>query len=220
MGIFLAAVALLGAGVLLFRQSLLASRRRYLNAYALPKGVMERFRIKHPELTPAQESLVCEGLRQYFQICGKAGRRFVSMPSQVVDDLWHEFILFTRNYQHFCTRAFGRYLHHTPAEAMSPDLPRAGIQRAWKVACQLEGIDAKQPSRLPLLFALDGQLGIANGFVYALDCGATPKAQSGGVHCASHIGCGGSCGSGGGASSDGAGCGGSSCGGGGCGGGD
>ncbi len=49
------------------------------------------------------------------------------MPSQVVDDAWHEFILFTRAYQQYCNKALGRYLHHTPAEAMdSPTIAQEG----------------------------------------------------------------------------------------------
>jgi len=38
------------------------------------------------------------GLRQFFLAHLKSGRRYVSMPSQVADGLWHEFILFTKNY--------------------------------------------------------------------------------------------------------------------------
>lgn len=43
------------------------------------------------------------------------------MPSQVTDDLWHEFILCTRHYDAFCRRAFGGFLHHTPAVVLSRD---------------------------------------------------------------------------------------------------
>lgn len=31
-----------------------------------------------------------------------------------IDPIWHEFILFTREYHKFCKTLFGRYLHHTP----------------------------------------------------------------------------------------------------------
>ena len=61
------------------------------------------------------------------------------MPSQVVDDAWHTFILFTRNYELFCRKAFGRFLHHTPAEAMAGQTTATeGIKRTWRIACQLE----------------------------------------------------------------------------------
>ena len=56
----------------------------------------------------------------------------------------------------------------------SPTVAQDGIKRAWRLACAREGINPKTPSRLPLLFAIDG-VGIANGFRYQLDCMATGK---------------------------------------------
>ena len=182
-----------------------------LNRYPFPPTVEAGLVKARPAFTEVQRMEVIRALRQYFRICLKARRRQVAMPSQAVDDAWHAFILHTRAYQRFCTEALGRYLHHTPAEAMqSPTQAQEGIRRAWRLACQDEGINPKRPDRLPLLFALDASLGIADGFSYALNC--TP---GGDRYCASHIGCGG--GSGCGGDSDG---GGSDGGGGGCGGGD
>jgi hypothetical protein len=31
-----------------------------------------------------------------------------------IDEMWHEFILFTEDYSDFCQRYFGRYIHHLP----------------------------------------------------------------------------------------------------------
>ncbi len=136
--------------------------------------------------------------------------------SQVADDAWHAFILHTRVYQDFCNKAFGRFLHHTPAEAMrTPTLATEGIRRAWRLACALEKINPEQPSRLPRLFALDGALSIPNGFRYDTRC-----RPGSGSYCASDIGCGSGCGGGSVSDSTGAGCGGDGDGGGGCGGGD
>ncbi|MEO0794093.1 MAG: hypothetical protein AAFX93_02970 [Verrucomicrobiota bacterium] len=35
-------------------------------------------------------------------------------PSLRVDLVWHEFILFTREYARFCEEQFGHFIHHTP----------------------------------------------------------------------------------------------------------
>ncbi|HAT1844400.1 hypothetical protein [Legionella pneumophila] len=32
-----------------------------------------------------------------------------------MDDMWHTFLLFTKDYMDFCYQYFGEYLHHTPA---------------------------------------------------------------------------------------------------------
>jgi hypothetical protein len=31
-----------------------------------------------------------------------------------IDEMWHEFILFTKDYTNFCQHYFGEYLHHLP----------------------------------------------------------------------------------------------------------
>ncbi|MEZ0209036.1 MAG: hypothetical protein ACAH17_02575 [Candidatus Paceibacterota bacterium] len=35
-------------------------------------------------------------------------------PSKEVDEAWHEFILFTRDYAGFCYQHFGLFIHHAP----------------------------------------------------------------------------------------------------------
>lgn len=163
-------------------------RRTYIASYPYARHLDNRLARRRPELSPEQRALVFAALVDYFQICHQAGRRMVSMPSQVVDDAWHEFILFTRNYRQFCQRAFGRFLHHTPAEAMvAPTQASEGLKLAWQLACLREGLDPQRPRRLPRLFALDAQLGIAGGFVYQLDCLAAGRTGDG--YCASHMGC-------------------------------
>ena len=37
-------------------------------------------------------------------------------PSELVDIGWHAFILHTRDYEAFCQRIAGRFLHHVPTE--------------------------------------------------------------------------------------------------------
>ena len=217
---FLSAVLLLIGAVLLWRRWRRSAQGRYVENFPLHNLLDRRLAARRPELDATQRAAVLDGLREYFLFCRQAGRRMVAMPSQAVDDAWHEFILFTRQYDKFCRHAFGRFLHHTPAEAMrSPTQATEGIKRAWRLACAHERIDPKKPDRLPRLFALDATLGIAGGFVYQLDCMAARHGAEGAGYCASHIGCGGGGDSGGG--SDGcsgdsgdAGCGG------GCGGGD
>ncbi|AXS81018.1 hypothetical protein [Dechloromonas sp. HYN0024] len=193
---------------LLWRAWIRQRRAAYIAAFPYQRLIDQRLAACRPELTAAQRAEVFAGLVDYFQLCRKAGRRMVAMPSQAVDEAWHEFILFTRQYDKFCRHAFGRFLHHTPAEAMStPTQASDGLKRAWRLACASEKIDPKKPDRLPRLFALDAALGISGGFVYQLDCLAAQGAGVGSAYCASHIGCGGGCG-GDAVSSDGGGCGG------------
>jgi hypothetical protein len=36
------------------------------------------------------------------------------MGSESVDKVWHQFILFTKEYTNFCNKYLGGYMHHTP----------------------------------------------------------------------------------------------------------
>lgn len=59
----------------------------------------------------------------------------------------------------------------------------AGLRRVWWQCCREENIDPRQPTRLPLLFALDGKFGIEDGFRYAVDCSELRKDGNGSVYC-------------------------------------
>jgi len=148
------------------------SRDAYIKQFKFPQGLHRRLSKHHPNLTETEFQLVSDSLRQFFLIHLRTGRQLVSMPSQVTDDLWHEFILYTQAYQTFCKKAFGHFLHHTPAAVLSEKQRKsnAGLRRIWLHACQIENINSRNPIRLPLIFAIDAQLKIANGFHYVTDC--------------------------------------------------
>lgn len=167
-------------------------REQYIRSYMFPRGLFEKLVKLRPGLDVKQQQLVARALRQYFLAYLKSGRRRVGMPSQVVDDLWHEFILYTRDYAEFCTQAFGHFLHHTPAVRLGGQrADNEGLRRVWWYACLEENINPRKPTRLPLLFAIDAKLGITNGFIYQLDCGRAPadvrSADYAGAYCATHF---------------------------------
>ncbi len=177
-----------------FNRSRRNARLAYIENFRFNSGITRKIQEKYPHLTDRDVELVLSGLRDYFYICLQAKKRMVSMPSQVVDVAWHEFILFTRGYQSFCHKAFGRFLHHTPTEAMrTPTLAQYGIKRARRLACAKSKVDLAQPARLPLLFALDTLLNIPDGFRYSLDCKNPSSPMYGDGYCASHIGCSSGC---------------------------
>lgn len=167
--------------VALWQRQLALRREAHIRSFELPRGLFDRLLKRHPTLTPKDCQLVAHALRQFFLTHLKSGRRNVSMPSQVVDDLWHEFILYTKHYQAFCRRAFGRFMHHTPAVALSGGArtANAGLRRCFWYACHEEHINPRQPTRLPLLFAIDAKLAIPGGFHYVADCSALKAGQGG-----------------------------------------
>jgi hypothetical protein len=149
-------------------------RLHFIDSYVWPPGLLKKVQRTFPELSPIQIERIGLGLKQFFRAYHRGGYRNVAMPSQAVDELWHEFILYTKAYDAFCEKAFGRFLHHTPAAVLAPGLKKSneGLRRVWWQACKEEKIDPKAPAALPLLFALDTDLKIANGYRYVPDCGS------------------------------------------------
>lgn len=171
-----------------------AKRLAFIKSFQFPESVKQKVAQTYPHLASDQLDLVMETLRSFFLISYKAKASMVAMPSQVVDVAWHQFILFTRNYDNFCRKGFGRFLHHTPSEAMkSKTKAQEGIKRAWRLACHLDKVDPKQPQSLPMLFAIDALLNIEDGFFYALNCKERKSPYYGDNYCASHIGCSSGC---------------------------
>ena len=166
-----------------------AKQDRFIREYRFPRGLLAKLDQHHPNLGVKDKQLVQRGLRKFLLAYLHGGRKQVSMPSQVVDDLWHEFILYTREYDEFCKQAFGHFFHHTPAGALGTNkTSNIGLRRVWWYACVEETINPRQPTRLPLLFALDSKLKIANGFFYTVDCtGLIARAGEGSsvTHCGS-----------------------------------
>ena len=105
-----------------------AARERYIREAPLPRFLQRKLREAYPQLSAKDGELVERGLRQFFLACLRS-RQFVAMPSQAVDVLWHEFILHTQAYQRWCTHALGRFLHHTPAEALGRHRDPPGCDR-------------------------------------------------------------------------------------------
>jgi len=172
--------------MLMWRRWRRSIRADYIRTYTFPPALYDKLRKRRPELSLKDCQLAGRGLRQFFLAYLQGGCRYVSMPSQVVDDLWHEHILYTRHYDAFCKKAFGRFLHHTPAVVLSRDRQNnSGLRRVWWQTCREENIDPRKPSRLPLLFAIDKKLNIADGFVYAPDCRSLQRSDSYGStpHC-------------------------------------
>lgn len=208
------------------------SQRAFIRAYVFPPELVDRLREQHPDLAPGNVTIALDGLKQFFLACLAAEdagiARNVGMPSKIVDEAWHEFLLMTREYHAFCLQAFGHYLHHTP---------RAQMREAHEDALANTLHQLKRPetliagtalgAALPALFTLDRTLGVPYGYHYdhdAMQQLERRRAKLADVASGGDVGVtvdgGGGCSDGGGSAcgdGGGSGCGGSGCGGG-CGG--
>ncbi|MFC4372570.1 hypothetical protein ACFO5K_00530 [Nocardia halotolerans] len=132
------------------RQVDLAAVDRTVAALRLPEAVFTTCHWQPREL-------VDTGLRQWLRCCGAAMRddQVIGMPSHAVDEAWHGFILCTQLYARFCTRAYGRFLHHFPEGTgdggpMTEQLGRTVV--AWSVVAR--------PGEQCVLWDLDRRVGV------------------------------------------------------------
>ncbi len=160
---------LLGIIFYISRAVKLSQRRNFIRHYKFPPGLLQKLQQTHPQIQAKEYSLVAQGLRQFFLSYLLCNKQPVAMPSRIADDLWHEFILYTKQYAEFCQQAFGDFFHHTPSAAMGAHKEtNTGLRRIWWYSCKEENIGPRKPLRMPLLFALDSKLSIKRGHYYTL----------------------------------------------------
>ena len=174
-------IAVVIALLVIFSRFQKRRRRRFIEVkYEFPAPLADKLRNHHPRLREDEVTQVLDGLRQWFVACLYAGGEMIGMPSRVVDDAWHEFILMTRAYTEFCDKAFGKYLHHTPnslaPEPIAPTIPKT-LELLRKAA--VVGVGG-----MPVLFTIDSDLRIEAAGFGGEDC------LGGGDHVADSDGCG------------------------------
>ncbi|WP_428847306.1 hypothetical protein [Mycolicibacterium conceptionense] len=107
--------------------------------------------------------LIETGLRQWLRLCAPALRddKAIGMPSHAVDEAWHGLILCTARYSVFCTKAYGKFLHHHPVDGAPPDMMTQGESmherlRRTVVAWSL----VAEPGEECVLWDIDQRLGL------------------------------------------------------------
>jgi hypothetical protein len=166
-----------------------ARRIAAVNAFDLPSSVRQRFAFQHGDMTTDGIGTVESATRQWFRLAARHPKATLSMPSVLVDDMWHELVLHTRDYADFCQTALGRFLHHVPESAMSAPGAAAnrstGLATTYGLACRDEGVG---PDALPLLFRVDQEFDIEGGRRYLADCGGRGECfEVRGTVCVKHL---------------------------------
>jgi hypothetical protein len=75
-------------------------------------------------LEKADAEALYNDMLRFLYLCGTTAKTLA--PSERIDLAWHEFLLFTREYQNFCRRMFGFFIHHNPRESGKRPVPSDG----------------------------------------------------------------------------------------------
>ena len=77
------------------------------------EDVISRFMDMYYVEEAEAEDIFKEAQKSLF-ICQLKGV-FIPDDLLIIDEMWHNFILFTKEYTRFCDEHFGQYFHHLPA---------------------------------------------------------------------------------------------------------
>jgi hypothetical protein len=80
--------------------------------------VREKLLMEGKVPAPDVDAAITE-FRKYLTLIA-LGHQGLGMISKDVDEVWHTFILFTRDYADCCKEVFGSYLHHQPGVPSQP----------------------------------------------------------------------------------------------------
>ncbi|MGG2197770.1 hypothetical protein [Paenibacillus validus] len=84
-----------------------------------PAMLRERVQRKHPQMTTSEFNWKFLELKRYFLMT--AILKDVPMFSEAVDDIWHEMLMFTREYHRFSEAFVGSVIHHAPHSGGEPN---------------------------------------------------------------------------------------------------
>lgn len=101
------------------------------------QDVVDRFVVEY-DVSPCEGNLIFEETLKWVWLCAQARSdrdSGIDVPTlvmdrylQVLDEMWHHFILFTKDYSDFCELHFGFVVHHFPTPVRVKALRRQSLQ--------------------------------------------------------------------------------------------
>ena len=85
----------------------------------IPQRVVRRHALLH-HVSDEEAVQRSKELARFLFACSRSSEALV--PSPIVDEIWHDFILDTIEYQRYCNKTFGRLVHHMPQEEVGNEL--------------------------------------------------------------------------------------------------
>jgi len=98
------------------------------------EGLIKKYCYEN-EVTETEAMNAFTELKKFLFICGVTSERL--SPSVELDGIWHQFILFTKDYMDFCTGYFNRIIHHFPDTEFTAETKKANnvsYTRAYEIA--------------------------------------------------------------------------------------
>ena len=118
--------------------------------------VISRFN-KIFNISEQQSLLLFEETKKWLWLCYKTMEPtsktsdLIDYSMLMIDEMWHNFILFTKDYEEYCIDKFGFYLHHKPTSKAESENWKTNVDK--NVESYLESIE----NQYSLIFDLLGE---------------------------------------------------------------
>ncbi|KZE64783.1 hypothetical protein AWM68_08960 [Fictibacillus phosphorivorans] len=93
--------------------------------YEFKEKMKRRYLAEHPKATEAYFEAIFYELQRFFIMCSLLNN--VPMFGKKVDDIWHEMLMYTKEYEKFSSELCKEHIHHAPNDVVEPD----PYGRAW-----------------------------------------------------------------------------------------
>jgi hypothetical protein len=82
----------------------------------IPLEIIQRF-AKREGISVLNANRLGDELVRFLTLCATSTETLA--PSPLVDDMWHHFILHTRDYGEWCALHLGKFIHHVPSDGFT-----------------------------------------------------------------------------------------------------
>mgnify|MGYP001579819025 FL=1 len=83
-------------------------------AFQPPALLIKNFCRKY-EVSELEARRQFEECKKFLIVCAQTPDGSLA-PSAIIDEMWHAFVLFTRDYAKFCDQLLGGFVHHIPSD--------------------------------------------------------------------------------------------------------
>lgn len=152
----------------------------YINDYEIHPAIVQRFVDETNKkfsihLMDKDVKLTIQALKDFFcAIVMQKGK--VEMVSAIVDELWHVFIIYTKEYSNFCS-PLNQFLHHDPDNLdtwgkegelleIEKNKKNDSTMNIYKIACDIENIMLGDTKRVPRIFSIDSMYSFDEAIKY------------------------------------------------------
>lgn len=102
------------------------------------------------DIAEEEAMIIFDDLLKYFWLCETSSEscvKAIDAPVAIIDEMWHTFILFTKDYTRFCKCYFGHFIHHMPTTEKAKNLSKQNREKDF-----VENLISEKKQRYEIIY--------------------------------------------------------------------